>query len=214
MRLTQETHISAKKKGQPAKAKAVFIDRDGVVNELMYYPEHGIIDSPFTTEQFKLLPGIGTAIKKFHEIGYKVVLTSNQPGIAKGHMSKETFQKIQNKMREELAKDGAFLDGEYYCFHHPEAKVEELRSICKCRKPGAGMLLQAAGELGIDLAKSWMAGDGLIDIKTGKKAGCNTILLGKMKCELCNMMDEEDARPDYICSDLLEAAKLIAVNVK
>ena len=193
--------------------KAVFFDRDGVINELIYYREQGIIDSPFTVEQFRLLPGVSEAIKKFNEVGYKVILVSNQPGIAKGHMSEETFDKIRQKMKEELAKEGAFVDGEYYCFHHPEAKVELLKINCECRKPKPGLLLQAAQDMGIDLSQSWMIGDGLTDIKAGKDAGTRTILLGRMKCELCHLMDEENARPDVICSDLLEVTKMIGVRV-
>ena len=189
------------------KVKAIFLDRDGVINELIYYEEQGIVDSPFTVEQFRLLSGAGETINKFHELGFRVILVSNQPGIAKGHLSEETFGKIRHKMKNELAREEAFLDGEYYCFHHPEARVEKLKANCECRKPKPGLLLQAAKDMDIDLSKSWMVGDGLIDIKAGKSAGCKTILLGKMKCELCRLMDEEDARPDFVVSDLLEAAR-------
>lgn len=189
--------------------KAVFIDRDGVINELIYYPEHGIVDSPFTAEQFKPISGAGEAIKRLHEMGYKVILASNQPGIAKGHMSQENFDKIRQKMKEELAKKGAFLDGEYYCIHHPEAKIARLKVDCKCRKPKPGLLLQAAEDMNIDLSRSWMIGDGLTDVIAGKEAGCRTILLGRMKCELCHIMDEEDAKPDAVTSNLREAAQFI-----
>jgi D-glycero-D-manno-heptose 1,7-bisphosphate phosphatase len=153
--------------------RAVFLDRDGVLNELVYYPEHGIIDSPFTPKQITLLPGVAQAINSFHDMGFKVVLVSNQPGIAKGHFSEEIFNQVRKKMKEELAKEGAFLDGEYYCFHHPEAKIERFRVECECRKPKPGLLLQAAKEMGVDLVGSWMIGDGLTDIQAGKKAGVN-----------------------------------------
>lgn len=185
--------------------KAVFLDRDGVINELIYYQEQGIIDSPFTAKQFRLLPDVGEVIKEFRKMGFKVVLVSNQPGIAKGHFSKEVFEKIRKKMRNELAKEEASLDGEYYCFHHPEAKVEDLRKDCQCRKPKPGLLFQSAKELGIDLSQSWMIGDGLTDIKAGQAAGCKTILIGRMKCELCRLMDKEDAHPNAIVADLLQA---------
>jgi D-glycero-D-manno-heptose 1,7-bisphosphate phosphatase len=193
--------------------KAVFLDRDGVVNRLIYYREQGVIDSPFTAQQFRLFPGVSEAINKFHEIGYKVILVSNQPGIAKGQVSEQTFEEIRSKMKEELAKEGTFLDGEYYCFHHPEAKVEKLKANCECRKPKPGLLLQAAKEMGIDLPHSWMIGDGLTDVKAGKDAGAKTILVGRMKCELCRLMDEESARPDAVCPDLLEATKVIGTKV-
>jgi D,D-heptose 1,7-bisphosphate phosphatase len=189
--------------------KAVFLDRDGVVNRLIYYPEQGVIDSPFTVEQFRLLPGVGEAIKKLCEADYKVILVSNQPGIAKGHMSQKTFDKIRMKMREELGREGAFLGGEYYCLHHPEAKIAKLRKDCECRKPKPGLLLQAAKEVDIDLSQSWMIGDGLTDVKAGKSAGTRTILLGQMKCELCHLMDEDGARPDAILPSIAEAAQFI-----
>jgi len=189
--------------------KAIFLDRDGVINELIYYREQGVIDSPFTVEQFRLLPGVSEAIKKFREMDYKVVLVSNQPGIAKGHMSRQTFETITKKMEAELAKEGAFLDAEYYCFHHPEAKIKKLKANCECRKPKPGLLVKAAKDIDIDLSKSWMIGDGLTDVKAGKVAGTRTILLGRMKCELCRLMDEDDARPDAITSDLMETAQFI-----
>ena len=193
--------------------KAVFLDRDGVINELIYHPEQGIIDSPFTVEQFRLLPGIGEAIKKFREMEYKVIVVSNQPGIAKGYVSEESFENISQKMKGELIKEGALLDREYYCFHHPRARIEKFKANCECRKPNPGLLLQAAQDLDIDLSQSWMIGDGLTDIQAGKRAGCRTILLGRMKCELCRLMDEEDARPDAVCSDILEAAKEIGTKL-
>ena len=189
--------------------KAVFLDRDGVINELVYHREQGIIDSPFTVEQFRLLPSVCEAIQNLRETDYKIILVSNQPGIAKGILSKVTLNEIKKKMKEELSKGGGSLDREYYCFHHPEAKVEKLKTNCECRKPNPGLLLQAAQDLDIDLSQSWMIGDGLTDVKAGKGAGVRTILLGKMKCELCHLMDEEDARPDAIVSNLKEAAQFI-----
>jgi len=186
--------------------KAVFLDRDGTINEIIYYQDLGIIDSPFTVEQFKLLPGVGEAIRILNQSGFKVILVSNQPGIAKGHFSIDTFEKIREKMRTELTKQDAFLDAEYYCLHHPEAKIEEYKKNCECRKPKPGLLLKAAKELNIDLSNSWMVGDGLTDIEAGKRAGCKTILIGNMKCDLCRLMDEKNIRPDYIVKDIYIAA--------
>ena len=97
-------------------ARAIFLDRDGVINSLIYNREQGIIDSPLTEEQYKLLPGIAEAIRELHNLDYKVIVASNQPGIAKGKMSAETFQQIRNKMERELEKREAPLDAEYYCF--------------------------------------------------------------------------------------------------
>ena len=194
--------------------KAVFLDRDGTINEIIYYQDLGIIDSPFTEEQFKLLPGVGEAIKVLNQNGFKVIVTSNQPGIAKGHFSIETFEKIREKMRTELSKHGALLDAEYYCLHHPEAKNKEYKKNCECRKPKPGLLLKAAKDLNIDLPNSWMVGDGLTDIEAGKKAGCKTILIGNMKCDLCRLMDEKNIRPDYIVKNLDMAKDVITGSIK
>ena len=194
--------------------KAIFLDRDGVVNELIYYQEQGIIDSPFTIDQFRLFPGVSEAIKNLQKSGYKVIIVSNQPGIAKGNLSEKTFKDIRKKMTETLDREGCRIDGEYYCFHHPEARLESWKVDCECRKPKPGLLQQAAKDMNINLAQSWMIGDGLTDIQAGKQAGCRTILLGRMKCELCRLMDDENARPEAVCSDLLEAAKVIEFRCK
>jgi D-glycero-D-manno-heptose 1,7-bisphosphate phosphatase len=189
--------------------RAVFLDRDGVINPLVYHREQGIIDSPFTVAQFGLLPRVGEAVRKLREMGYRTVLVSNQPGIAKGHLTRGVFRKIREKMESELARDNAFLDAQYYCFHHPEAVVAHMRVSCGCRKPAPGLLLQAAEEMRIDLAHSWMIGDGLTDVQAGKSAGVRTILIGRMKCELCHHFEEENSRPEAVCADLLEAAGVI-----
>jgi D-glycero-D-manno-heptose 1,7-bisphosphate phosphatase len=99
--------------------KAVFLDRDGVINELVYHRERGIIDSPFTAEQFRLLPGVAEAIRRFHGMDYGVVVVSNQPGIAKGHLSWETFGEIREKMKRELARGGLSSTGSTTVFITP-----------------------------------------------------------------------------------------------
>lgn len=188
------------------KNKAVFLDRDGVINEVVYYKEMGIIDSPFTVDQFKLLPDVAKAINKFHEQGYKVIIVSNQPGLAKDQYNMDVFEKIRKKMKKELEKEGATIDAEYYCFHHPEAKIGSYKKICFCRKPKPGMILQAAKEHDIDLLKSWMIGDDITDIKAGIDAGCKTIFIGRLKCDICRVMDEENAKPDFISPNLFKAS--------
>jgi len=191
------------------KTKAVFLDRDGVVNELVYFQEQGVIDSPFLASQFQLCPGIATAIKKFQKAGFKVIIASNQPGIAKGHITEENFENIKETMKKQLKKGGAILDGEYYCFHHPNARIERYKVECECRKPKPGLILQAAKELNIDVPQSWFIGDNLTDIKAGKNAGCHTMLLGKMRCELCDLMDSQGVKPDAIKLNITEATDYI-----
>jgi len=188
------------------KNKAVFLDRDGVINEIIYHKEMGIVDSPFTVEQFNLLPDVDKAIDRFHNQGFIVIIVSNQPGIAKDHFDIEIFEKIKEKMKNQLGKKGAKLDAEYYCFHHPEAKINKYKKICNCRKPKPGMILQAVEENNIDISKSWMIGDGINDIQAGHTAGCKTILIGRMKCDLCKILEDEGIKPDFIAENLYKAS--------
>jgi D-glycero-D-manno-heptose 1,7-bisphosphate phosphatase len=191
------------------KNKAVFLDRDGVINEVIYHKEMGIVDSPSSVEQFKLLPDVGNAINKFHDLGFKVIVISNQPGMAKDNYNLDVFEKIKEKMKNELKKDNATVDAEYYCLHHPDAKIEKYHVICDCRKPKPGMILQAAEDHDINLSESWMIGDGINDIQAGQKAGCKTIFIGKMKCDLCKIMDDEGVKPDFIAPNLFKASLII-----
>jgi len=193
--------------------RAVFLDRDGVINEIVYFPELGLLDSPLNPRQFKLLPNVTKAIKIFNDLGLKVIIASNQPAIAKGKTTMELFEKIRKKMIRELKKGGARIDAEYYCFHHPKAKYEKYRVKCRCRKPKPGLLLKAAREMGIDLSKSFLVGDSVTDIAAGKAAGCRTFLIGYLKSDLSRLIDDTGARPDYVVPSLLEAAKIIKKEV-
>ena len=190
-------------------ARGVLLDRDGVINELVYFPEIGIIDSPLNPDQFRLLPDVAKAIRTLNELGFKVVVVSNQPGIAKGKMTEELFEKVRSRMKRELEKEGAYLDAEYYCLHHPDAVKEKYKVNCDCRKPKAGLFLKASSELKLDLSRSFSIGDSLIDVKAGRAAGCTTILVGSMKCDLCKLMDQENARPDFIVGSLIKAVDII-----
>jgi D-glycero-D-manno-heptose 1,7-bisphosphate phosphatase len=197
-------------RGDQITSKSVaFLDRDGVINELVFFKESGVIDSPFTPDLFKLKKNAAEGIRLLNEAGIKAIVTSNQPGMAKGKMDMATHKAISEKMRSELRKGGARLDGEHYCFHHPDAVVEAYRVICDCRKPKPGMILKAAKELGADLKNSWIVGDSISDIEAGKRAGCRTILIGDMKCELCRHMNARGVEPDAIAADLVEAARTI-----
>jgi len=197
---------------RPKKKKAVILDRDGVINEMVYNPEFGTIDSPLNPEEFKLLPGVAKANKLFKKIGFLVIIASNQPAVAKGKMGLELLAEIDKKMKRELAKGGAHLDGIYYCLHHPDAsqvKVKKYLKNCNCRKPKPGLILKAVKELNIDLSKSYMIGDGLTDIEAGKRAGCKTIFLGNLKNYWCEAMEKRKIKPDFVAKNLLEAVKII-----
>jgi len=189
--------------------RAIFLDRDGVINAMVYYQEHGLLDSPLNPGEFKLLEGVGEAIRAINEMEMLTVVVSNQPGIAKGKFTVELLEAMTQKMEVELASYGAYLNRVYYCLHHPEAVLQEYRKNCNCRKPKPGLLIKGCRELKIDPQKSYVIGDGLIDIQAGKAIGCKTVLLAKLKCDLCNFMKESKIKPNFIVSNLLEAVKLI-----
>lgn len=157
------------------KQKAIFLDRDGTINKYVGFLRK--------EEEFELLPGVAEAVKEINKFGYLAVVVTNQPVIARGEITFEGLQTIHNKMETLLGKEGAYLDGIYFCPHHPhsgyEGEVKELKIDCDCRKPKPGMLLKAAEDLNIDLSQSYMVGDGENDIKAGKAAGCKTVLVGE-----------------------------------
>ncbi len=189
--------------------KAVFLDRDGVINAMIYDPDHGTVDSPINPDQFELLPGAGEAIKRINDMGFLALVIGNQPGIAKGKFTLKVLETVDKKMKEELAQHGARLDKIYYCLDHPRALIKEYRKNSPYRKPEPGLLLKAAKEFKIDLASSYMIGDGLTDIQAGKEAGCKTILLGRLKCDLCKLMEDLEAEPTFIVSNLVQAVESI-----
>ncbi len=190
-------------------SKAVFLDRDGIINELVYFPEQGIVDSPFIPGQVRLTPFVAQAINRFHDMGFKVIVISNQPGIAKGHFDETTFNAISRKIRDLLRRSSATLDGEYYCFHHPSGTRKEYTGECDCRKPKSGLILKAAKEHNVSLANSFMLGDGSVDVKAGHAAGCLTILVASANDLLLKILSEQDARPDYLAKTLKEAVGIV-----
>ena len=193
--------------------RAVFLDRDGVINEIVYFPEFGVLDSPLNPRQFRLLPGVAEAIRTFNRLGLKVIVASNQPGIAKGKMTEKVFERVGLKMKRLLEQRGAYIDAEYYCFHHPSAKDAKYRGNCDCRKPKPGLILRAAKDFGLNLSECYVVGDSLTDIKAGRAVGCRTLLIGNLKCDLCRLMEDECVKPDLIVPSLLQAFKIIEGEV-
>ena len=155
--------------------KAVFIDRDGVINAYKGY----ITD----TKDFELLPEVAEAIQRINNSGFLAICVTNQPVIARGDITTSGLNEIHNKMETLLGNGQAYLDAIYYCPHHPDrgfpGEVVELKIKCSCRKPEPGMLLHAAKDYNIDLSSSWIIGDDVRDIQTGQRAGCQTALIGQ-----------------------------------
>ena len=155
--------------------KAVFLDRDGTINEYVGFLKN--------VDELQLLPGAAEALRHINESGYLAIVVTNQPVIARGEATMDDLHKIHNKMETLLGREGAYIDDLYYCPHHPDkgfdGEIPELKFECSCRKPKPGMLFEAAEKYNIDLSRSWMIGDGRIDIEAGRAAGCKTAFIGK-----------------------------------
>jgi D-glycero-D-manno-heptose 1,7-bisphosphate phosphatase len=182
--------------------KAVFLDRDGVINEMVPSPEGP--DSPRSVDEFRLVPGAGYAIRSLNDLGLPVVIVSNQPGIAKGKLCVDDLDAMTELMRHQLRETFAVIDGLYYCLHHPDAVNVEYRVVCDCRKPKPGLLTRAGVEMDLVLTGSYMVGDQPRDLRAGKTVGCITVFVAS---ELAN---ERPTEADYQCADIVAAARLIA----
>lgn len=199
----------AKKTGS---GRAVFLDRDGVLNALVFNEEQGFLDSPARANQLQLLPGAAAAVARLNARGLTVVVVTNQPGIAKGFLDRAELERIHLKLRAELEAGGATVEAIYCCLHHPRGRPEGDRSLvgpCDCRKPAAGLLRRAAADLGLDLEKCIMVGDGFPDLEAAAAAGARAILIGSGKCEECRRLAERNLKPAAVAADLPAAVELI-----
>jgi len=187
-------------------AAAVFVDRDGVINELVPDPVSGRRESPLRVDDVRLIGGAAAGLRGLTAAGWRVVGVSNQPGAAKGLVALAELHAIQARVLELLASEGVHFDDFRLCLHHPQGVVPELAGDCDCRKPAPGMLLAAADELGIDLGRSWMVGDTDGDVQAGRSAGCRTILVEHPDSA---HKRTGDFHPDAVVSDLTAAAGII-----
>jgi D,D-heptose 1,7-bisphosphate phosphatase len=182
--------------------KAVFLDRDGTIVE-----DIGYLNNP---QQIQFIPGSIEAIKKLNEAGYKVVVITNQAGVARGLITEDMLQTIDKTLHKFILNGGAHLDGVYYCPHHPEHGVHPYKQECECRKPHPGLIKRAHRDLNIDLSQSFMVGDKATDIQAGKRAGTKSILVesGRGLGEKARLKQ----KPDYIAKNLLQAVDWLLEN--
>jgi D-glycero-D-manno-heptose 1,7-bisphosphate phosphatase len=181
------------------KCRAVFLDRDGTLVHPRHYPSR--------PEELHLYDGVGPCLRDLQQARFRLVVVTNQAGIARGYFTEIDLQKMHAYLTAKLAQLGVWLDAIYYCPHHPAGVVPELAVRCDCRKPQPGMLLRAAADLNLDLARSWFIGDILDDIEAGNRAGCRTVLvdLGTEPCP------QQSLRyPNFVARDTVHALRIIA----
>ena len=157
------------KQKEGKKQAAVFLDRDGTINE-----EVGYLDQP---EKLRMIPGAARAIQLINESGMKALVVTNQSGVARGFFDEAMVQAIHARMQEILRRDGAWIDRFYYCPHHPTHGQGRYLQDCPCRKPAPGMLLKAAEDLNLSLEDSYIVGDTMNDIEAGARAGVRGVLV-------------------------------------
>ena len=179
--------------------QALFLDRDGTLVEPRHYP--------LGPKELTLYPGVGAALAPFQARGFRLVVVTNQSGLAHGYFDESALTRMHEHLRAELARDGIQLDGVYHCPHHPDGVVSELAVQCNCRKPGPGMVRRAVQDLAIDPSRSWFIGDILDDVEAGHQAGCRTVLV--------DLGTESEPAlpirlPDYVARDILHALAIVA----
>ena len=179
--------------------KAIFFDRDQTLIEDLGYINH--------PDQVKLLDGVPEAIIELRTMGYKLIVVSNQSGVARGIVTEEALGEIHERLKQLLAEKGAHLDRIYYCPYHPDGVVPKYRKDTNCRKPNPGMLLAAANEMDIDLSQCWMIGNDSRDIEAGLRAGCKTILIHYSSQN--RPLDFTKPRPDYEAVNIKEAVNIV-----
>jgi len=188
--------------------KAIFLDRDETLIE-----DPGYINNP---EQVKLLDGVAEALIELKALGYKLIVATNQSGVARGIVTEKVLGEIHDRLRQLLSRKNAFLDGIYYCPYHPDGVVPKYRKESECRKPHPGMLQQAAAEMDIDLSLSWCLGNSLRDVEAGRRAGCRTILIDSPSHHKPSgsSLLQAGAAPDHRAVNIKEAVNIIKKHLR
>jgi D,D-heptose 1,7-bisphosphate phosphatase len=181
--------------------RAVFLDKDDTLIE----------DVPYNVdpEKIRLTPRAAEGLQLLHRLGYRLLIVSNQSGVARGYFAESALAAVEERLRDLFDQLRVPLDGFYYCPHHPEGAVPGYAVACSCRKPQPGLILRAAREHDIDLKQSWLIGDKLDDVEAGRRAGCSTVLL---KRGHSSFPAEEKMNVPFLAEDLAEAARIIAAE--
>ena len=187
--------------------KAVFLDRDGVINYNVFNQATGEWGSPHHPEDFKLFPWSIESLQRLLENKFKLFLISNQPSYAKGKTSLENIKAVHEKFHSILIANNIFFTEYYYCYHHPQGIVPELSVECACRKPGIFFLREAEKKYSLNMSSSWIIGDRDSDIMCGKKTGLKTIRI--LTQEELQAKKTLAINPDFKAANLLEAVSII-----
>jgi len=182
----------------PPLAPAIFLDRDGTLTHPYHYPSR--------PEHLRVYSGLGAPLATLRRAGYRLVVITNQSGVARGYFSEADLNAMHRYLRAALGAQGAAVDAIYYCPHHPAGVIPELAIRCDCRKPAPGLLVRAASELRLDLARSWFVGDILDDIEAGSRAGCRTALVDQ---GTERPPTSPARRPTYVARDTAHALAII-----
>jgi len=176
--------------------KLILLDRDGTLNAMVVHAEHGTINSPMHTGEVQMLPGVPEALVRLNQMGYGLVIVSNQPAAAKGLTTRKHLEEVHGRIVHQCESAGAKIISSHICFHRTEDR-------CDCRKPLPGLLHQAfASHPGGHPEQSWMVGDGITDIEAGIACGVKTCYLGPHKSDAMNVMAERNVKPDLWCKNL------------
>jgi len=182
--------------------KAVFLDRDGVINPPVYNPETSEYESPHHIEDYSVYPGVLKALKILKDNNYRLFIVTNQPSYAKGKIPLENLQEIKQLLMEYLQENGVIIDKHYYCYHHPDGIVAEYSEKCRCRKPGTLFLEDAIDRFDLIAGDCWFVGDRDTDILCGKTMGMKTI---QIKNKHAGSKAGKET-PDIYASDIYDAA--------
>ena len=182
----------------PATHRAIFIDRDGTLVHARHYPSK--------PDDLVLYDGIGSKLRLLQDAGFKLIVITNQSGIARGYFTAADLAVMHEHVSDELRAHGVQIDGYYFCPHHPDGVIPELAMRCDCRKPEPGMILQASKEHGIDPRHSWFLGDILDDIEAGHRAGCRPILID-LGTE--SLPPSAQRTPEFVARDTAHALDII-----
>jgi D-glycero-D-manno-heptose 1,7-bisphosphate phosphatase len=194
---------SAIRNPQPAINRAIFLDRDGTLNE-----EDGHITSP---DRLRLYSFAAEAVRLINRSGWKAIVSTNQSGVARNYFSEATLLEIHERMEESLRLQGALIDAIYYCAHHPDYGPPPYRLDCDCRKPKPGLAEKAARDFNLDLNRCYAIGDRYRDIEAGHAAGARSVLVmtGYGREEYETRRRDRPRQPDFVAENLLDAVQLV-----